>query len=147
MAFYSPKPLADEKPDHVVVVAGTNDLSRAIQQRGTVDEYKVVNAILNIARCARFHGAKKVVVSSVLPRRGYQYQRALAEVNDLLYMSCIAEEFIFMDNTDITLAHISNDGVHPNNFGTTILKYNILNTFRTFNPRLCDFKQEYENSL
>ena len=87
------------------------------------------------------------MVSSVLPRRGYRYQRALADVNDLLYMSCIAEEFIFMDNADITLDHISNDGVHPNIHGTTILKYNILNTFRTFNPRLFDFKDEYENSL
>ena len=60
MAFYAPKPLADLKPDNVVVVAGTNDLSRAIYENGRVDEYKVVNGILEIARAARNHGAKKV---------------------------------------------------------------------------------------
>ena len=147
MAFYAPKPLADLKPDQVVVVAGTNDLSRAINESGTVDEYKVVNGILEIARAARHHGAKKVVVSSILPRRGYRYQNAVASVNDLLYMACIAEEFTFMDHSYITLAHISTDGVHPNFYGTTILKFNILSTFRTFDPNSFDFKEDYEKSL
>ena len=147
MAFYAPKPLADLKPDNVVVVAGTNDLSRAIYENGRVDEYKVVNGILEIARAARNHGAKKVVVSSVLPRRGYQYRSAVASVNDLLYMACLVENFTFMDHSGITLAHISSDGVHPNFHGTTILKFNILSTFRTFDPNSFDFKEDYENSL
>ena len=62
-------------------------------------------------------------------------------------MACVAEHFVYLDQSGITLDHISSDGIHPNHYGSTILKYNILNTFRTFNPRLFDFKEEYENSL
>ena len=148
IACYAPKPLSDLKPDNVVVVAGTNDISKAIYQEGSdVDEYQIVNDILEIARSARNHGAKKIFISSVLPRRGAQYKRIVAEVNDLLYMVCLAEEFVYMDHGGITLAHISHDGVHPNFWGTTILKFNILSTFRTFNRRNFDFMEDYEKSL
>ena len=39
-----------------------------------------------------------------------------------------------MDQSDITSAHICMDGVHLNFYGQTILKYNILSVFNTFNP-------------
>ena len=147
ISCYAPKPLCDLKPARVVVVAGTKDLARALQQNNKVNEYAVVNGILEIARAARQHGAEKVFVSSILPRRGQQYRAAVAEVNDLLYMACLAEEFTFMDHPHITLAHISSDGVHPNYHGTTILKFDILSTFRTFDRNFCDFMEDYQNSL
>ena len=147
ISCYAPKPLSDLKPERVVVVAGTNDLARALHQNSKVDEYAVVNDILEIARAARQCGAKKVFVSSILPRRGHQYRAAVAEVNDLLFMACLAEEFIFMDHPHITLAHISPDGVHPNHYGTSILKFNILSTFRTFDRYSFDFMEDYQKSL
>ena len=103
--------------------------------------------ILEIARAARESGAKKVFVSSILPRRGHQYRVAIAAVNDLLFMACLAEEFVFMDHHHITLAHISPDGVHPNYFGSNILKFNILSTFRTFDSYSYDFMEDYQKSL
>ena len=66
MEFFSPKPLQDCKPDQVVIVAGTNSLTRAIEEKGTVDEYKVVDSILKIARAAHYLGAKKVHISGIL---------------------------------------------------------------------------------
>ena len=57
------------------------------------------------------------------------------------------ENFVFMDNSDFTIAHIASDGIHPNFFGTTILKMNTLSVFSTFNPYLCDFVNDYERAL
>ena len=131
IAFYAPKPLSDIAPDQVVVIAGTNSLTRSIHQNGVVDEYEVVDGILEIARAARSYGAKKVYVSSILVRRGNEYRRIVAKVNDLLYMACLAEHFVYMDQREITLAHLESDGLHPNYHGSAILKRNILSVFDT----------------
>ena len=53
----------------------------------------------------------------------------------------------FMDQGDITVDHISADGIHPNFHGSTILKMNILSVFSSFNPYLCTFGEEYEKAL
>ena len=77
-------------------------------------------------------------------RRGHRYREVVKKVNDLLYMTCVAEEFNFIDQDDITLAHISQDGVHLNANGTTILLYNILSVFSTFDRNLIDFMKDYQ---
>ena len=147
MAYYAPKPLCDNKPHQVVIIAGTNSLSRSIHQKGFVDEYEIVDEILQIARAARAQNVEKIHVSSILVRRGYPYREVVGKVNDLLYMSCLAENFMFMDQSDITMAHIDSDGLHPNFYGSTILKYNILTTFHTFDPNCMTFRSDYENAL
>ena len=86
-------------------------------------------------------------MSSILPRRGYKFRGVVEKVNELLYMVCIAEEFLFMDHVDFTLAHIDTDGIHPNHYGSAILKYNILSVFDTFNPIFMDFKEDYYSSF
>ena len=146
IAFYAPKPLSDVNPDQVVVIAGTNDLTRAMYEKDSVDEYHVVESILKVGRAAKNQGAKKVFLSSILDRRGYHYREAIKRVNDLLYMACIAEDFVFLDQCDITLDHISLDGIHPNPSGTAILKFNILCVFSSFDSNFMDFKEEYERA-
>ena len=102
---------------------------------------------MEIARAARNHGVQKIHVSSILPRRGHKYRGVVERVNELLCMVCIAEEFLFMDQVDFTLAHIDTDGIHPNYYGSTILKNNILTVFNTFRPEYMDFHEDYDNAL
>ena len=147
MAYYAAKPLSDIKPDQVVIISGTNSLTRSLYENGRVDEYDVVDSILEIARAARNHSAKNVYVSSILVRRGYEYREIIPKVNDLLYMACLAEGFTFMDQDEITLAHLDNDGLHPDFYGSTILKRNILSVFRTFNIDNMTFRKELEQAL
>ena len=146
ISFYAPKPLSDHKPERVVVIAGTNDLTRAKYDKGKIDEYEVVDSILKIGRAAREQGAEKIYLSSILIRRGYEYREAARKVNDLLYMACLAEDFMYLDHSDIAMEHISTDGIHPNPLGSAILKYNILSVFDTFNSELMDFKEDYERA-
>ena len=147
IAYYASKPLSDTKPDRVIVVAGTNDLGNAIYQSEDVDEYKVVENIMKIGRAARENGTTKIYVSSIIVRRGYRYREIIKRVNDLLYMACVAEDFHFIDQNDIKLAHLSSDGVHLNSNGTFILLFNILSVFSKFDRNLMDFKDEYQNAI
>ena len=80
-------------------------------------------------------------------RRGHRYAEAIKKVNDLLYMVCVAEGFVYLDLADITMAHVSADGIHLNSHGTTILLYNILSVFNTFDSELIDFKEDYKYAM
>ena len=147
IAFYVPKPLSDTKPDQVIIVAGTNDLSRYVYQKEDVDEYKVVESILKIGRTAREHGTKKICISSIIVRRGYRFREIIKKVNDLLYMACVAEDFRFIDQDDITIAHVSSDGIHLNSNGTCILLFNILSVFSKFDHNPMNFKDDYQYAI
>ena len=147
IAFYASKPLSEKKPDRVIIVAGTNDLSKAVYEKDSIDEYEVVGSLMNIARTAREQGAKTVHVSSIITRRGHRYSELIKKVNDLLYMACIAEDFVFMDQADITMAHVSTDGIHLNSHGTSILLYNIMSVFNSFDGDSIDFKHDYDYAM
>ena len=71
----------------------------------------------------------------------------MKKLNELLYMACVAEDFVFMDQADITMAHISSDGIHLNSYGTAILFYNILSVFDTFDRNFIDFRNDYEYAM
>ena len=131
----------------MIINAGTNSLTRCIHESASADEFEVVNKILEIARAARANGARKIHVSSVLVRRGFAYRDVVDKVNEVLYMACLAENFMFMDQAEISLNHIDSDGIHPNFYGSTILKFNILSAFRTFDRNRMTFRNEYENAL
>ena len=147
ISHYASKPLQDVRPKRVIIVAGTNDISRDVYRGRTVNEYEVVENLMKTARTARDMGAEMVHVSAILVRHGYQYRNPVARVNSLLEATCISEGFMFMSQSDISSSHISMDGVHPNFFGQTLLKMNILSCFHTFNPYFTDFKHDYDRSL
>ena len=86
-------------------------------------------------------------MSGILVRWGYKYKNTVHRVNSLLSTMCPTENFVFLDQSDITLQHISHDGIHPNFFGRAILKMNILSCFTTFNPYFTDFGHDYERSI
>ena len=147
MAYYAPKPLEDKKPDQVIIIAGTNDLTRSIYDKGAVDEYEVVGNILKIGRAARDQGAKKIHISGIMARRGFRYKEIISRVNNLLYMACLAEDFEYMSQDDIKAAHISSDGIHLNSHGTVILMFNLFSVFNSFNCNFIDFKEEYDYAI
>ena len=142
IAHYSTVTLEELRPQQVIIVAGSNDISR-----GSVNEYKVVDNILKIARNAKAVGAQKIFVSSVLVRWGHQHRNMILRVNDLLEAMCRWEDYIFIDHSDITTRHICDDGLHPNKHGYAILEMNILHCFYTFNPYIANFLNVYEDAL
>ena len=145
--FACAKPLSEIKPKQVIIIAGTNDISSGFRDKN-LDEQKIVRYILSIAAKAKYYGAEKVCISSILERRGYKYLSAITRINNELYMSCLSKGYTFLDHSHIQLScHIGRDGIHPNDEGLCILQMNILKCMLTFNPYLCDFLEQYENNL
>ena len=146
ISHFSTKTLNDIRPDQVIVFAGTNDISKGLREK-SLNEFKIVDDILDIGRYAKTLGTKNIYISSILVRWGYQYANIITRLNDILERLCNAEGFIFLNHSDITKRHIWSDGLHPNNQGYLILKMNMLMCFYTFNPYLSTFYDLYEKAL
>ena len=138
--------LDELRPERVIVFAGSNDIIRSYQSTRSVNEYEVVNNILNITRNGKNAGAKSIYISSVLSRSGYEFNN-IKRVNNLLDASCVDEGFYFLDHSDVTTSHLGYDGLHCNRFGYCILKMNILRCFTCCNPFICDFSNYYDESF
>ena len=68
-----------------------------------------------------------VSVSSFLPRRSLHYQSRRMELNKLLRDQCKSNGFVFMANSNIEMEHhLSDDGVHLNSDGSSIICRNLL---------------------
>ena len=74
-----------------------------------------------------------------------KFQRFRQMINISIYEKCNLEGFNVLDNENIFLKHLWNDGLHLNKVGSKFLKQNILGCFTSFNPYLCDFDFSYED--
>ena len=52
-----------------------------------------------------------------------------------------------MDQDNIKLVHVSSDGTHLNAHGTTILFFNILSVFNSFDSNSMDFKEDFNYAM
>ena len=66
-------------------------------------------------------------------------------MNSILQAACLQEGFVFINNNNINL-DFHTDGLHLNDFGTAILKMNILRCFYSFNPFFNDFLTIYDQA-
>ena len=112
------KPILRKKPDTVIYHAGTNDLaSKNVTE--TIDEIRM--QLTNIKKS----GIR--VLASSLTVRNDKLDTKRKEVNHLLKTLCTEEDIEFIDNENVTLEHICNDGVHLNFKGVILLGNNYLN--------------------
>ena len=126
------------RPARLILVGGTNDIG-CESKDGVPNEYKIVDNLINTGTFAQEWGATEFFISSVVCRRGWQYANAIKRINSLLFQRCIDHGFIYLDQSNITMQHISMDGLHLNHSGLHYMKLNLLKCFHTFNPFLCDF--------
>ena len=112
------------------------------------EEYELqINDILEIARNARNVGAEDIYISSILVRWRYESRNLVVRTNQLLEAKCIEEGFVYLDHSDITTWHLSDDGLHLNVYGHAVLKMNMFRCLFTFNPYLCDFMHLYDKAI
>ena len=134
------------RPNNLIIFGGCNDISRAFKDKD-INEWKIAEYILQMAQNGKQMGCQKIFISSVLVRWGKQYDNVIIRVNEILRRVCGEEGFFYLDHSDVTTAHLCGDGLHPNSYGTVILKMNILSCFNSFNPYLSSFYDFYEESV
>ena len=95
MEYYSNFILAKESPDKVIIVAGTNDLSRHYYEKGAISENDIISKIIGIAKNAKNYGTKEIYISGLMIRRGRQYEDSIKGINQKLKELCIENGFKF----------------------------------------------------
>ena len=109
--------MPEDKPDDVIIQVGGNDLP----SKSTVLE--IANNIVEAGIVCRTLGAKRVMVSSVLPRSDFHLQLKRQELNKVLESLCELNNFIYIPNKTLVLSkHICHDGVHLNDSGSKLLQ-------------------------
>ena len=115
--------ITDERPHGMILVGGTNDLSRRDGRRQLSDE-EIANNLLATGEMARELGVTNVFISSIIWRRGAYYEQRRRDINTILEEGCRQRGFIFINNNNIFFNHT--DGLHLNEEGTSILKSNFI---------------------
>lgn len=118
------------KPEVVVILAGTNDIAG---NTGPASIEKIADNVASMADIARANGIR-VVLSSVLPVYDYPWKRGLepaariVALNSLLRSYAEATDAVYLDyHTPMVdgrgglRADLSNDGVHPNEAGYSVM--------------------------
>ena len=145
MKFFIKDSLARFCPKNLVIFGGCNDVGWADKNRK--NECDIAQSVLCMAEEGKKAGCQSIFVSSVLPRRGRQYERTIDRINAMLKECCCMQGYEYLDHGDVSLRHLCNDGIHPNSFGTAILRMNILSCFDGFNPYRTSFFGQYESAF
>ena len=123
---HAQRSIADERPDGLIIVCGTNDLPRRDGRRQLTNDEIAAN-LLATGVLARELGVSKVFISGITYRKGAYYEQRIRGINKILKVGCIKQGFNFIDNDNIESYHT--DGLHLNKEGTSLLKLNFIASF------------------
>ena len=116
--------------DSAVLHFAVNDLlHKALSKSDTVS-----NLIENIRKAAdkcMSHGVSKVFVSAIV-RNKMIPESLLEEVNEKISFMCKNNNFIFVDNSNISNIHLFDDGLHLVESGRCILANNVIDFINNF---------------
>ena len=120
--------LEHEQPDAVIINCGTNNIGNS---ESADSIYKTIRKI--VKNCHDY-GVNDVFVSSIPIR--YRKKREVDEVNDRLRQRAVYDDYVYIDNNEITIDDITpRGGVHLKYKGTCILADNFIkaiNDIRNF---------------
>ena len=118
--YYAKAIIEDEKPDSIIICAGTNNFSKKSQSAEETTE-----EIMDIVITCRRNGIERIYVSSITCRP--EYQTKVNKVNSLLKYYAGIYKFVYIDNACIKPEHINkSDGVHLLREGLRLLSNNYL---------------------
>ena len=114
--------LEEETPESVIIQTGGNDLPTPRSNPVPVSE--IAGEIIKSGLLCQRGGVKNIFIGGVLLRRPYYTQSRCRELNELLREECKRHGFIYIDNTNIDMSHVHDDGVHLTFEGSNILRDN-----------------------
>ena len=115
--------LVADKPDCLIVHAGTNDITNGINSLNCAK--KIIKKVKQISPNT------KVVFLGLITRKDKKdLDKKAVEVNSRL-KNLSAQKIDFMDNTNINEEHVGNKKLHLNKRGNTVLANNLLKYLRS----------------
>ena len=117
--YYIHATLNEDKPDTVIINAGTNNLTKKKQ---TAEE--ITSEVIEIVKTCKSKGVKNIFVSSITCRP--LHTKKINEINEILKYHAGIYAYEFIDNVCIGEEHLRKDGVHLNKQGICTLANNFL---------------------
>ena len=109
------KPSISQKPDHVIIHAGTNDLP------SNKSEEEIASSIIDLAQIVKH---STVAISALVFRDDKWCQKA-KNVNKVLLRMCQLRNIAFLSHENINKAHLNRSKLHLNKSGTKLLTKNL----------------------
>ena len=109
---------------------GSNDINN--QTKNRINTEKLMGAIINIGKSCIHFGVKKVVISSILPKKNITLIRLIRQVNDGLRDQCVLNGFAFAFNDNFSRTYLWKEGIHLEDLGTNILASNFVDFLNRF---------------
>ena len=104
--------LLESKPDGVLIHGGTNDIWGK-NQRKYASSQRIAEDIISIGLKCKQGGVKTIYISSVLTTRLPTSNKTAGEINVLLKLLCIQHNFVYIDNSFISINDLhQGDEVH-----------------------------------
>ena len=123
MDVYIQPTLQRKVADIAVIHVGTNDIGLGIESSSASE---IVDSIIKVGKRCRQSGVNDVLISSVVYRKHEHIQKKVNELNSILERKCVNNNFILIDNSNISISDISRDNIHLNFKGTCKLADNII---------------------
>ena len=131
--LYSQYTLQVDRPSRIIIATGSNvsyDMAT-----GGADPHVIASRIWDIAQDARKDGVRYIFISGLIKRRGSQFIDIISEINLILRLWCMRDDFNFIDNDNIQLGDLC-DGLHLNHRGNVKFIKNLLWCCHSYNPYL-----------
>lgn len=118
-------PALSAKPKHIILHCGTNDLHSKKPEEIINETGELCNYL------QKKNPDADITISSIITRKGSQ-ENKVAEVNDLLKLLCIENDFRFLVHQNIDFSCLNSSGLHLNKVGDSIFAKNIIETIKCF---------------
>ena len=122
METYVKSIIQDDTPDVVILHIGCNDISNKNMSANDMAE-----CIVNIGRYSKEHNVNNVTISSLICRSQIHFQDKVNAVNTVLMNRYKNYGLGYIDNSNIEVGFLAQDGLHLNEIGKSCLAKNFIN--------------------
>ena len=97
----------DETPNRVILHGGCNDVSNR-----NISLEEIASDIKDLAEMCREYGENEIFVSYLICRKNSYLNEKVLRINFLLNLICREKGFVFIDNRNINIDDLWEDGLH-----------------------------------
>ena len=126
---YAATTIRNDSPKGILIVAGANDVSFKSRNKQTPNVQAIARDIIEIGLDSRKRGVKNIFISGLIVRKGLHVDRVRRKVNSCLYEMCLENMFYYVNNDNIGVDDLWEDGLHLNRDGSAIFQSNLMRCF------------------
>ena len=127
MEIYVKPIIYGDTADVVILHIGCNDISNR-----NMSANDIVEGIINIGKYCKEKNVNNVIISSLIRRTQHHLQNKVNTVNAMLMYRCKIYGLSYIDNSNIEVECLAQDGLHLNEIGKCCLANNFINFLNVY---------------